>query len=258
VRRRALVTGAARGLGEAIAARFVADGWAVALVDVVEEVGATAARLATDRDDALALGLVADVSRERDVRTTVDTAVDALGGLDALVNNAGVGGPDTHVIDTDPSEFAGVLQVNLVGTFLMSRAVAAVMIEHDSDGSIVNLGSILGQRGEAGAAAYSASKAGVALFTQVLALELASHGIRVNTVAPGNMASEMHWEYVRTVAADRGVEFEDARELVRASVPLGRHGTGDDIAGAVAWLCSQDASYVTGQTIGVNGGVVLT
>jgi NAD(P)-dependent dehydrogenase (short-subunit alcohol dehydrogenase family) len=132
------------------------------------------------------------------------------------------------------------------------------MIAQGSEGSIVNLGSILGQRGEAGGAAYSASKAGVALFTQVLALELASHGIRVNTVAPGNMATDMHWEYVRTLAADRGMEFEEAREFVRASVPLGRHGTGDDIAGAVAWLCSRDASYVTGQTIGVNGGVVLT
>ena len=123
---------------------------------------------------------------------------------------------------------------------------------------IVNLGSILGQRGEGGGAAYSASKAGVALLTQVLALELGPHGIRVNTLAPGNMASEMHWEYAairRLGGADRVRGREGARPRHRAARPP-RHG--EDIAGAVAWLCSDDASYVTGQTIGVNGGVVLT
>ena len=255
---RAIVTGAARGLGEAVALRLVADGWNVVLVDVAEGVETTAARLTATATDATALGIVADISREEDVDRAVTHAVDELGGVDALVNNAGIGGPDTNVVDTDPSEFRRVLDVNLVGSFLLARAVARVMLGQGSGGSIVNLGSILGQRGEAGSAAYSASKAGVALLTQALALELGPHAIRVNTVAPGNMATEMHWEYVRILASQMGVGFDEARDHVRRNVPLGRHGTGEDIAGAIAWLLSDDASYVTGQTIGVNGGVVLS
>jgi NAD(P)-dependent dehydrogenase (short-subunit alcohol dehydrogenase family) len=255
---RAIVTGAARGLGEAIAARLVADGWMVALVDIAEEVDAVAARLAATAPGAAAFGIIANLSRDEDVERAVAYAADLLGGIDALVNNAGIGGPDTFVVDTDPREFRRALDVNLVGSFLVARAVAGVMLGQGSGGSIVNLGSILGQRGEAGGAAYSASKAGVALLTQVLALELGPHAIRVNTVAPGNMATEMHWEYVRTLASQTGVDFDEALEQVRRSVPLGRHGTGEDIAGAVTWLLSDDASYVTGQTIGVNGGVVLS
>ena len=125
-------------------------------------------------------------------------------------------------------------------------------------GAIVNLGSIFGQQGVAGGAAYCASKGGVALLTHSLSLELAPFRVRVNTIAPGNMASEMHWEDLRAQAAARGSSFEEEAERVRASIPLGRHGTGEDLAGAVVWLLSDDASYVTGQTIGVNGGVLLT
>lgn len=256
--RRAIVTGAARGLGEAVAARLVRDGWNVALVDVAPEVEATAARLAASREDVHALGMIADVSSEGDVERAVSATVDAFGGIDALVNDAGVGGPDTPVVETDLAVFRRVLEVNLVGTFLMARSVGRALLAQGTGGSIVNLGSILGQRGEAGAGAYCASKAAVALLTQVLALELGPHGVRVNTISPGNMESEMHWDYVRGLAEELGVGFEEARRRVRESVPLGRHGTGDDIAGTVAWLCSEDASYVTGQTIGVNGGVVLT
>ncbi len=255
---RAIVTGAARGLGEAVASRLVADGWHVALVDVVDEVETTAAALAATAPDATVVGIVADVSRENDVERAVTQAADVLGGLDALVNNAGIGGSDTPVVDTSLDAFHRVLDVNLVGSFLVARAVATVLLAQGSGGAIVNLGSILGQRGEAGSAAYSASKAGVTLLTQALALELGPHAIRVNTVAPGNMATEMHWEYVRDLAAQMDVGFDEARDHVRSGIPLGRHGTGDDIAGTVAWLLSDDASYVTGQTIGVNGGVVLS
>lgn len=255
---RAIVTGSARGIGEAVAARLVADGHDVALVDVASDVRVTAERLAAGRDRPRVVPLVADVSREADVEEVVSVVVERFGGLDVLVNDAGVGGGDTTVAETSIEDFRSVIDVNLIGTFLMARASARVLLRQETGGVIVNLGSILGQQGEAGGAAYSASKAGVALLTQVLALELAPHGIRVNTIAPGNMASEMHWEYVRSVASAEGIGFEEAKERVRAAVPLGRHGTGGDIAGAVAWLCSEDASYVTGQTIGVNGGVVLT
>jgi len=257
---RAIVTGAARGLGAAIAGRLARDGADVVLLDVSADVTATAERLgstgdAKARQGQVALGLVADVSDERACAAAVDRAVSAIGGVDVLVNNAGIGGPDTDVTGTSLTEFRRVLDVNLTGTFLMCRAVAKVMIGQGSGGAIVNLGSVFGQQGVAGGAAY---KAAVALLTHSLALELAPRGIRANTIAPGNMATEMHWDELRSRAARFGTAFDEQVEVVRTSVPLGRHGTGDDIAGVVAWLVSPDAGYVTGQTIGVNGGIWLS
>ncbi|HEY5989974.1 MAG TPA: SDR family NAD(P)-dependent oxidoreductase [Streptosporangiaceae bacterium] len=255
---RAIVTGAARGLGAAIAERLARDGADVVLVDVSPDVETTAERLAGTGRRPVAMGLVADVSDEAACAAAVDRAVRAVGGVDVLVNNAGIGGPDTDVTGTSLAEFRRVVDVNLTGTFLMCRAVATVMIGQGSGGTIVNIGSIFGQQGVAGGAGYCASKAGVALLTHSLALELAPHKIRANTVAPGNMATDMHWDDLRSRAALSGTTFDDEVEKVRASVPLGRHGTGGDVAGAVAWLVSPDASYVTGQTIGVNGGVWLS
>ena len=240
---RALVTGGARGLGAAVAARIVRDGGRVAVIDVTAGAG---------------VDFVGDVSDDEFVAGAVPAAAERLGGLDLLVNNAGVGGSEADAVDTPAAVFRRVLEVNLVGSFFVARAAAAVMIAQGTGGSIVNLGSIFGQQGIAGGSAYCASKGGVSLLTHSLALELAPHGIRVNTIAPGNMATEMHWDYLRKLAARSGTTLEEEIEGVRASVPLGRHGTGEDIAAAVVWLASEDASYVTGQTIGVNGGVLLT
>jgi NAD(P)-dependent dehydrogenase (short-subunit alcohol dehydrogenase family) len=254
----ALITGGAGGLGTSIAARFLRDGGSIALVDLSERVEAAAVDLRSAHPDARVVALRGDVADEAFAERAVAEAGRALGGLDVLVNNAGIGGPTTNVADTDPALIRRVLDVNLVGPFLMARAWAAAAIRETRGTAIVNIGSILGQQGDPGGAAYSASKGGIALLTQSLALELAPHGIRVNTVAPGNMATEMHWEWLRLRAGDRGTTFEAEVERVRDSIPLGRHGTGDDVAGAVARLVSDDASYVTGQTIGVNGGVFLT
>ena len=240
---RALVTGGARGLGAAVAARIVRDGGRVAVIDVTAGDG---------------VDFAGDVSDEEFVAGAVPAAAERLGGLDLLVNNAGVGGSEADAVDTPAAVFRRVLEVNLVGSFLVARAAAAVMIAQGTGGSIVNFGSTFGQQGVAGGSAYCASKGGVALFTHSLALELAPYGIRVNTIAPGNMATEMHWDYLRKLAARSGTTLDEEVERVCASVPLGRHGTGEDIAGAVVWLASEDASYVTGQTIGVNGGVLLT
>jgi NAD(P)-dependent dehydrogenase (short-subunit alcohol dehydrogenase family) len=255
---RALVTGGARGLGEAVAARLVCDGWSVALFDSAPAVSETARRLAALRQAASVLAFTGDVRDADRVDTVVAELVGRLGGLDLLVNNAGIGGSSSDLVDTPLDEVRQVLDVNLLGACIVARAVARVMIEKGGGGCIVNLGSFYGQQGVAGGAAYCASKGGVALLTHSLALELAPHGIRVNTIAPGNMATEMHWEGLREDAALQGTRFEDEVEAVRASVPLGRHGSGEDVAGAVVWLASEDAGYVTGQTIGVNGGVLLT
>jgi NAD(P)-dependent dehydrogenase (short-subunit alcohol dehydrogenase family) len=244
----ALVTGAAQGLGRSIAGRLLADGWAVSAADLTP----------TPIDADESLSCTVDVSSQDDVARYVERTLERFGRVDAVVNNAGIGGPSKAVVDTDPADFVRVLEVNLVGSFLVARAAASVMIGAGRGGRIVNLGSLFGQQGVAGGAAYSASKSGITALTHSLALELAPHGITVNTVAPGNMWTQMHADEVAVRAARANRTPEEEREAIRGSIPLGRHGTGDDIAGAVAWLLSEDAAYVTGQTVSVNGGVYLT
>ena len=167
-----VVTGAARGLGERIAARLVSDGGDVALIDVDEGVNATAERLQAERPGSLALAVRCDVSDEAGVDAAVREVAGRLGGIDLLVNNAGIGGPSTTVMDTSLEEFRRVLDVNLIGTFLMARACARVMAE-GAGGCIVNIGSIFGQQGVGERRGYCASKGGVALLTHSLALEVA-------------------------------------------------------------------------------------
>jgi NAD(P)-dependent dehydrogenase (short-subunit alcohol dehydrogenase family) len=240
---RAVVTGAARGLGEAVAARLAAGGASVALIDISPEVTATAERIAAGLAPGAAgrtTGIVADVADEAACEAAIGRAAEVLGGIDALVNNAGIGGPDTPVVDTAFADFWSVLRVNLGSAFLASRAAARLMIARRAGGAIVNLGSIFGQQGVAGGAGYCASKAAVALLTQSLALELAPHGIRVNTIAPGN--AQARW---------KKPEHESERS------PLGRPTTGQDIGHAVAFLLSDEASHITGSCLDVSGGTTL-
>jgi len=255
---RSIVTGGARGLGERIAARLAAEGGDVAVVDIDDDIEETVARLRSTAPGSRVLAARCDVSDEAAVGSTVAQVCEWFGGIDLLVNDAGIGGPSMPVVRTELDAFRRVIEVNLIGSFLMARACARAMIEAGEGGSIVNVGSIFGQQGVANDSSYCASKGGVALLTHSLALELAAHGIRVNTVAPGNMLTEMHLADLRLAAAERSMPLDVEIERVRATIPLARHGTGDDVAGAVVWLASADASYVTGQTIGVNGGVVLT
>lgn len=250
---RALVTGAAGGLGLAIAQRLHADGADVALLDRDPAVALAAEEL----PGGGGFSVEADVGDQRALTEGFERVLARLGGIDVLVNCAGIGGPTTPVTKTDIAALRRVLDVNLVGAFILSGAAARAMIEQGRGGSIVNIGSILGLRAEANGAPYCMSKVGLGMLTRVMALELAAAQIRVNTVAPGNMATDMHFSHLREIAEVGGTKFEDEVERVRASVPLARHGTGDDVAGAIAWLVSSDASYVTGQTIVVDGGVLL-
>jgi NAD(P)-dependent dehydrogenase (short-subunit alcohol dehydrogenase family) len=232
------VTGAARGIGRAIAARLVLDGAPVVLVDRDPAVADTAAELG-------ATGwLVADVSRPEQVRQAVADTLDCLGGLWALVNNAGIF-VKAPLLELDPAEWDQVMAVNARSVLLMTQAVAPAMIAAGG-GRIVNLSSMAAKAGTPGEAAYAASKAAVMALTRIAAAELGPHGITVNCVCPG---------YVLT---DMGADTRTPEQVAgwAAQSPLGRCGTPDDVAGVVAHLLSDDAAYQTGQAVNVSGGML--
>jgi NAD(P)-dependent dehydrogenase (short-subunit alcohol dehydrogenase family) len=242
----AIVTGAARGLGLGIAQRLRHDGMAVTVVDIDEAVHDAA------RAESLAHAAICDVSDAQQIDSLVQTTLERSGRLDLFVANAGIGGGGA-VVETRDEEYRRIVSVNLDGTFFSCRAAARAMIPARS-GCIVTIGSIFGRDTPAGAAVYGATKAGVLALTHALARELGPHGIRVNCVSPGNMDTEMHWTALRRQATARGVPFDRIVADIRGSIPLGRHGTGADIGAVVSFLASEDAAYLTGQTINVDGG----
>jgi NAD(P)-dependent dehydrogenase (short-subunit alcohol dehydrogenase family) len=240
--RRVLVTGAARGLGRAIALAAADAGASVAICDVLEaELAATAAEL--EARGATTFSAVCDVTDVAAIERTVAGAQAALGGIDTLVNNAGVLAVG-KLADVTDETWARVLDVNLGGTFRMTRAVLPAMLEA-GEGSIIQIASIAPIKGEARTVAYSASKGGVIGFTRALADEVARGGVRVNAVAPGYMITDQTAEL-----------FEgDTGDWVRRQVPAGRLGTPEDVVGMVVFLASDASRYVTGQVLPVDGGV---
>ncbi|CAB4330874.1 MAG: glucose 1-dehydrogenase [Actinobacteria bacterium] len=250
----AVVTGAARGIGYAIVTRLLNDGWNVAMCDLQPT-------LDENRKEIAALGsevfvYPCDVSDENSVKNFAAEVITRFGSIHALVNNAGIGGPSTSVTETSLEDFEQVLSVNITGTFLMCKHVAPHIAREES-GRIINFGSIYGMQGVAGGAGYCASKGAVASLTHSLALELAPK-ITVNTIAPGQIISQMYVADQELLAQHNGRSLEAQLAASRNGIPAQRQGEGKDIANAVAWLLSPDAAYVTGQTLSVNGGVLLT
>ncbi len=198
-----------------------------------------------------AMPLVTDMGKPDAAQRLAEDALRELGRIDILVNNAAAGrGRDrVPVIQLEESEWRRVLDLNLTGTFLLTKAVAGKMVEQGQGGSIVNISSILGRQGMATSAAYSASKAGVIIFTQVLALELAPHKIRVNCVCPGLVDTYR----MADVTAPGPI-----RDMVMRTTPLGREGHPEEIGELTAFLCGPDASYITGQSINIDGGRVMS
>jgi len=243
----AIVTGAARGLGLDISRRLLLDGMAVVMADVDEGVFDAAARLGSR-----AIAAACDVRDPGQVDSLVETTVARLGRLDLFVANAGVGG-GSPIAEMSDDAYRQIVGVNLDGAFFSCRAAARAMIPAGA-GSIVTVGSIFGRDTPAGSGIYGATKAGVIALTHALARELGPSGIRVNCVCPGNMATDMHGAALRRRGAAVGLSFERVVEEVRAGIPLGRHGTGDDVGAVVSFLAAEDAAYVTGQTINVDGG----
>jgi 2-deoxy-D-gluconate 3-dehydrogenase len=239
----AVVTGGGGGLGSLAARAFAAAGADVAVV------GRTAASLQAAADAVRAAGrraaaIVADVTRSTDVNRMVEQAVAEFGRIDILLNNAGVTSPKTLVELTD-EDWHRIMDTSATGAFYCARAVAPVMMRQ-REGSIISMGSILSVRGMAKRTAYSAAKAAIANFTRALALELGPHGIRVNAIAPTVIVTDLNRELVRTQP--------QLYQAVVDRTALGRLGEPEDIAGALVFLASPAARFITGQTLFVDGG----
>ena len=239
----ALVTGAARGIGRAIAEKFAAEGADLALCDLNRDWLAETAKAVADKGRKAACFAV-DVSKASEVQATVEAALASLGKIDVLVNNAGIT-KDGFLIRMSEADWDAVLAVNLKGTFLFSRVVAKSMMKQRS-GAIVNVASIIGLVGNAGQCNYAASKAGVIAFTKSAARELAARNIRVNAVAPGYIQTKM----TETLP-------EDIRKKMLAAIPAARFGVPDDVANVVLFLASDASAYMTGQVLSVCGGMVM-
>jgi len=240
----AVITGAGRGIGRAAALRLAEQGARVVLnfrssITQVEEL-----LQAIKNAGGKAIAVKADVSREEEARHLVSEAIKEYKTLDILVNNAGIA-RDNLLVRMSEEEFDNVLDVNLKGTFFCMKHAAAAMLRQRS-GRIINIASVAGIAGNAGQANYAASKAGIIGLTKTAARELAGRGITVNAIAPGFIKTDM------TDALP-----ERIKEASIAAIPMGRYGSPEEVAAAVCFLASEDAGYITGQVLQVNGGLVM-
>lgn len=233
-----LITGAAQGIGAACARRFAREGMKLVLADINPTLGQSLA------DELGAQFVQCDVGDATQVRALLDSAVAAFERVDVLVNNAGVF-RSASFLDVTEEDFDAVLRVNLKGAFLVGQAAARVMARQGS-GSIVNMGSVNGMVAIPDLASYNVSKGGIHQLTRAMALALADHGIRVNAVAPGTIATEL---------ATKAVLGSDAaRQRILGRTPMKRLGHPDEVADVVAWLASDAASYITGEIVVADGG----
>lgn len=242
----AIVTGGARGIGRAVVQRFLEEGARVVLADIDEEAGTIA------ESELVAHGqirfIACDVSERLDVRNLIAETVDAFGDIDVLVNNAGIV-VGAEFLDLDPEDFERVMKVNLTGYFLTGQAVARHMVDRIENGgppgTIINVSSVNAVLAIANQVPYTVSKGGINQLTKVMALSLAPYGIRVNGIGPGSIMTEL---------LESVVDNPEARSRILSRTPLGRIGEPAEVAGIAAFLASDDASYVTGQTIYADGG----
>ena len=244
IEKTALVTGASRGIGRAIALALASKGFAVALNYAGSHDTAEAVKKEIEDAGGKAFTVQGDVSKSEDVDRIFKTVKDEFGGLDVLVNNAGIN-RDALLIRMKESNWDDVIATDLKSDFLTTKAAAAMMMRKRK-GSIINISSVVGIMGNIGQANYAAAKAGVIGLTKACAKEMAARNIRVNAVAPG---------FIETAMTD-GIP-EKIREGMIASIPMGRMGQPEDIARAVCFLASDDASYITGQVLVVDGGLVM-
>lgn len=240
----ALVTGGGRGIGRAICLELAARGMDVAVNYAGSAAAAQEVVVACETLGVRALAVRADVSKEDDVSVLVESVVQHMGHIDVLVNNAGIA-RDELIVKMTGEEFDAVIATNLRGAFLCMKQVSALMIRQ-RHGRMINISSVVGLRGSAGQVNYAASKAGVIGMTKSLAKELGRRGITVNAVAPGFIQTDMTAKLPEKVLAG-----------MKANIPLARSGTPEDVARAVAFLAGDDAAYITGQVLRVDGGMAM-
>jgi NAD(P)-dependent dehydrogenase (short-subunit alcohol dehydrogenase family) len=240
----AVVTGAGRGLGQAVARRLASEGAVVGVLDVDAE-SALSVASAIEADGGNALGLTADVSNRDEVRSAVGRCLERFGSIDALVNNAGIGRLTPFLESTD-AEWREVFEVNLLGSFVMAQEVGRHMAKQGK-GRIVNVASICAHWANSTATAYSASKAGVLALTRGVAMELGPLGVTCNAISPGPFETEMLHSLLS----------EEEKQLRYARSPARRFAKVEEIASAIAFLASDDASYVNGAVLNIDGGLLI-
>jgi NAD(P)-dependent dehydrogenase (short-subunit alcohol dehydrogenase family) len=238
----AIVTGAGRGIGQAIALRFAREGAKVAVVDIRGELAEQTARQIS-QEGGEGLPLHADVALNDEVNRFATKTVESFGQINILVNNAGIGGSKA-CLDTSEEDWDRMVAVNIKSIFLVCKRVIPELLR-TGKGKIINIASMYGMFGSPHTAAYSASKAGVINLTRQLAVDYSSHNICINAISPGLIETEMTRHKVK-----------DPRVLTQylQSIPLGRHGTPDDVAGAAVFLASDDSDFITGHNLVVDGG----
>lgn len=238
----AVVTGGARGIGRVIALKMAQAGADIVLCDILDEVNNTASEIETLGRKSLALKK--DITKIDDVQDLINETVTKFSKIDILINNAGIT-RDNLILRMSEEEWDSVMNVNLKGTFNCLKATAKVMIKQKY-GKIINVSSVVGVMGNAGQANYAASKGGMISLTKSAAKELAARNITVNAVAPGYIQTDMTENL-----------SEKAKENFLTVIPLKRPGTAEDVANAIIFLCSDNANYITGQVIHVDGGMVM-
>jgi 3-oxoacyl-[acyl-carrier protein] reductase len=242
----ALVTGSGQGIGRGIAERFAREGVRLVINDINEDaLGEAETIIKAFGGEVLAVR--ADVSQSDEVGAMFDQIIETFGTVDILVNNAAWATPTAHFLDMTEDFWDTVIRINLKSVYLCSHRMAVLLAEQKKPGSIVNISSFGAARAHREMVAYDAAKGGIEAMTRAAAMDLAPWGIRVNAVGPGITATPAVTNYLQT---------EEKRERMLSGVPLGRMGQPSDIAGAVLYFASDDAAYVTGQIIYVDGGVV--
>lgn len=247
--KRALITGAARGIGLAFARAYLAEGAQVCIADINADAALAAAALLGQGAHPVAM----DVTRQDSIDAGVRAAVATMGGLDILVNNAALFDA-CPTVDITRASFERLFAVNVAGTLFTLQAAAKVMIAQGTGGKIINMASQAGRRGEGLVMVYCATKAAVISITQSAGLDLIRHGINVNAMAPGVVDGE-HWDHVDSLfAKHEGRPLGEKKRLVGAAVPIGRMSTAEDLTGMAIFLASPEADYVVAQCYGVDGG----
>ena len=243
-RKTVLVTGGSRGIGKEVALKFAEQGYDVIINYVSDKTDVEAIKKEFEEKNVECLLLKADVSKADEVQELVEKAIEKFEKIDVLVNNAGIT-KDNLLMRMSEEEFDRVIEINLKGTFLVTKAVSKYMMKK-RNGSIINLSSVVGVSGNSGQCNYSASKAGIIGFTKSVAKELASRNIRANAVAPGFIATDM-----TEVLPDK------VKEEINGQIPLKRMGNAKEVAELIYFLGSDLSSYITGQVINVDGGMLM-